>query len=423
MAPGSTIAVMAILMMVVTAAWAAESATISVAPGALGEAIAQASDGDVLLIAGEQRGAFVIDKSLTLKGGAAAVIDGEGRGSVLLIDAPDVLVSGLLIRHSGTSLETEDAGVFLTKKAVRAVIRGNHLVGNLFGVFVKGARDARIEDNRIEGLTTLRVNERGNGVHVWNAPGAVIADNSISHGRDGVFVTTSRDNRFIGNDFRDLRFAVHYMYTSDSEVSGNRSFDNDVGYALMFSRRIKAVGNLSDGDRDHGLLLNYVTRSIITDNAVVTGGEKCAFLYNTNQTAFTGNWFEGCEIGIHFTAGSEDNSISGNAFIDNRTQVKYVGTRHLDWSAPGRGNYWSDYPNFDLDGDGLGDRAYRPNDMVDRVLWTHPKARLLLNSPALDLLRHAQSQLPALSPGGVIDSAPLMAPPAVRALAGREARS
>ena len=78
------------------------------------------------------------------------------------------------------------------------------------------------------------------------------------------------------------------------------------------------------------------------------------------RTVFSGNWFEGCAIGVHFTAGSERNSITGNAFISNRTQVKYVGTRYLDWSREGRGNYWSDNPAFDLNGDGIADEAYRP---------------------------------------------------------------
>lgn len=77
----------------------------------------------------------------------------------------------------------------------------------------------------------------------------------------------------------------------------------------------------------------------------------------------------------------------------------------------GRGNYWSDNPAFDLDGDGIGDAAYRPNDLIDEVLWAYPVAKLLLNSPAVQSLRWAQSRFPALHPGGVIDSAPLMEPP------------
>ena len=118
--------------------------------------------------------------------------------------------------------------------------------------------------------------------------------------------------------------------------------------------------------------------------------------------------FEGCEIGVHFTAGSERNQISGNAFVANQTQVKYVGSRWLDWSAEGVGNYWSDNPAFDLDRDGRADAAYRPNDVVDQVLWRHPAAKLLISSPIIQILRWAQSVFPAVYPGGVIDTAPLM---------------
>ena len=107
---------------------------------------------------------------------------------------------------------------------------------------------------------------------------------------------------------------------------------------------------------------------------------------------------------MHFTAGSEGNEITGNAFVGNRNQVKYVGTRDLDWSKGGRGNYWSDNPAFDLNGDGIADTAYRPNDLVDRVLWTAPSAKVLINSPAVQVLRWAQAQFPALYPGGVVDT-------------------
>ena len=142
-----------------------------------------------------------------------------------------------------------------------------------------------------------------------------------------------------------------------------------------------------------------------------SGPEKCVFIYNTNHNRFRNNWFERCAIGVHFTAGSEGNEITGNAFVGNRNQVKYVGTRDLDWSKGGRGNYWSDNPAFDLNGDGIADTAYRPNDLVDRVLWTAPSAKVLINSPAVQVLRWAQAQFPALYPGGVVDTHPLIAPP------------
>jgi nitrous oxidase accessory protein len=350
-----------------------------------------------------------------------------------------------------------DSGIFVEQSATGAVVEDNRLEGNLFGIYLHGATDSVAQRNQIIGLRLVHLSEAGNGISVWNAPGAKILDNDIRFGRDGVFVITSRKNVISGNSFRDLRFAVHYMYANDGEITDNLSAGNHVGYALMYSQGLSVHGNLSDHDRDHGLLFNYANGSAISGN-IVEGGflpsakwtgavdldegdetlasergptaaaetyrlapEKCVFIYNANNNRFRDNWFQGCEIGIHFTAGSEGNEFVGNAFIGNRNQVKYVGTRFLDWSKDGRGNYWSDNPGFDLNGDGIADTAYRPNDLIDRVLWIAPQAKVLTNSPAVQVIRWAQSQFPALLPGGVIDSHPLVAPPVKPVLKARNA--
>ena len=393
----------------------AEATTTTVSPGeSLQAAIAAAAPGDVLrLRAGRYEGTVVIGKSLTLIGEPGATIVGPGSGSVIGVTAPEVVIRNLTITGSGIGPEGTDSGVFLTQAATRAVVEGNRIENNLVGVFVHGAADAVVRGNVIEGRQDLRMSEAGNDIQVWNAPGAAMIGNDLRYGRDGIYVITSRKNIFRGNRMRDLRFAIHYMYTNDSEVSDNISIGNHAGYNIMYSDRLKVTGNLSLGDRDKGLMFDYANMSVISRNVVKAAPEKCLFLFNANKNQIRDNWFEGCDIGIHFTAGSERNKISGNAFIGNRTQVKYVGTTYLDWSDKGRGNYWSDNPAFDLNGDGIADTAYRPNDLVDEVLWTAPSAKVLVNSPAVQMIRWAQTQFPALYPGGVVDSAPLMAPPAI----------
>ena len=380
-------------------------------PGALSAALSEAVPGEVLRLApGRHAGPFVIDVSVTLDGAGEAVLDGGGEGSVVTIAAADVVLRGLTIEGSGSSHETIDSGVTLGEAASGARVENNRILGNLYGVDIHGADDAEVVGNLIEGRRDHRVNERGNGVYVWNAPGATVVGNDIRWGRDGIFVNTSRQNSFRENRFRELRFAVHYMYADDSEVSGNVSVGNDLGYAVMFSKRVTVRGNLSVGDKEHGIMLNYAVDSEITDNLVRDGGNRCLFIYNAHKNRIHGNRFERCAIGVHFTAGSERNRIAGNAFIGNRNQVKYVGSRWLDWSDGGVGNYWSGFAAYDLDADGIADTPYRPNDSVDRVLWTQPAAKLLLGAPAVQLVRWAQSAFPALLPGGVIDSRPMMRP-------------
>lgn len=379
-------------------------------PGALAEAIAGASSGDVLILApGRHSGPVVLDRPVTLDGEGMAVLDANGAGSVITIKGEDITVRGLEIRGSGSDHQKIDAGVRLERTAVRTVVENNRLVGNLYGVDVHGAHDTVVRKNIIVGRRDRRMNDRGNGVYVWKAPGTLIEGNDVRYGRDGIFVNASNRGTFRSNLFRDLRFAVHYMYAHDSEVSDNVSIGNHLGYALMFSNKIEVTGNLSLRDRAHGLMLNYANNSIVRGN-LVRGGtqEKCTFIYNAHKNNIVGNRFEGCAIGIHFTAGSERNRITGNSFISNRNQVKYVGSKHVEWSHDGRGNFWSDHPAFDLDGDGRADGSFRPNDMLDHILWSQPAAKLLLGSPAVQLIRWSQATLPAIFPGGVVDSNPSM---------------
>jgi nitrous oxidase accessory protein len=451
MARAAIISMAAVWAAIASSAIAADRIVTPMDRLTLAAAVQQAAAGDrIILKPGKYPGRLVITKALTIEGNRGAEILGDGTGSVITIDAPGVALRGLEISGSGMDLETMDSGVFATQAAANAVIEDNSVVGNLYGVYIHGAAQSITRRNKIVGLKTERLSESGNGVTVWNAPGAEVLDNDISFGRDGIATNASKHNVFDGNRFTNVRFAIHYMYTDDSEIRGNVSTGNLVGYAIMFSSRLKIVGNVSDGDRDHGLLLNFANNSLITDNIVrgrlqpesrwalagnraspdmVTdntatqeegdqpgfrpGPEKCVFIYNANKNRILGNEFNGCAIGIHFTAGSEGNIISGNAFIDNRTQVKYAGTRYIDWSYNGKGNFWSDNQAFDLDGDGIGDNPYRPNDLVDKVLWTSPQTKVLTTSPAVQVIRWAQAQFPAILPGGVTDSHPLMTPPKI----------
>jgi len=380
-------------------------------------ALSLAAPGDTLhLSPGIFRGDLVVDLAgLTIEGEPGAVVEGGGAGDAIRVNAPDVAIRGVTIRGSGLTLIDKDSGVFLDRTADRAVVENNLLEDNLIAIYLDGPHDAVVRGNHIRGLRRLRLSERGPAISLWNTPGSQIVDNDIRDGRDGVFSVSSSRNVVRGNTFHDLRFAVHFMYTNDSEVAGNLSAGDTAGYVLMYSDRLRVHDNVSDRDRDHGLLFNYANESRIEDN-VVRGSDKCVFIYNANKNRIAGNWFEGCQVGVHFTAGSERNEITDNGFVNNRIQVMYVGTRFLDWSVRGRGNYYSDNPAFDLKGDGIAQTAYRPNDLMDQVIWRAPAAKMLLNSPAVQVVRWAQAQFPAIHPGGVIDTAPLMAPPHPAAL-------
>ncbi|MFO7647789.1 nitrous oxide reductase family maturation protein NosD [Halomonas campaniensis] len=395
----------------------------------LQQVLAAAAPGDTVRVAeGVHLGNFVVEVPITLVGEPGAILDGQRSGSVLTVVAPGATVRDLHIREDGADINAMDSGIFVAREAAGAVIENTRIEARGFGIWLDAVPDVKVIGNRISGDTALRSQDRGNGLQLYNVTGAEIRGNEVWEARDGIYIDVSNHNRLIGNLLRDQRYGVHYMFSHSNEVRDNETRNNRLGYALMQSRQLEVVGNRSLRDQNYGFLMNFIVDSVIAENVAVeaqrgslsaapdghaiSGTEgKALFVYNSLFNEIRDNLFARTEIGIHMTAGSEDNAFHGNAFVGNETQVKYVALREQEWSLEGRGNYWSDYLGWDLSGDGLGDIPYEPNDSVDRLIWTYPMAKILMNSPAVQVLRWVQREFPILRPPGVRDSHPLMALP------------
>ena len=114
------------------------------------------------------------------------------------------------------------------------------------------------------------MNEAGNGVSVWNAPGAKVLDNDIRFGRDGIFVHRQPNATSSAATASATCASPSTTCTPTTARSAdNVSVGNTVGYAIMYSHRLTVRGNVSDGDRDHGFLFNFANGSQIAGNAVV----------------------------------------------------------------------------------------------------------------------------------------------------------
>ncbi len=375
------------------------------------------------LPAGEYQGSFSVDQSMHLRCEPGAVLQGQGQGNGLIVSAPEVTIEGCTLLDWGRDMTAMNAAVFIQPKARGAVIKDNRMQGPGFGIWVDGTVDVSLIGNSIQGDPSIRSQDRGNGIHLYAVRGAKVIGNQVRDARDGIYIDTSNGNLLEGNTLEDLRYGVHYMFSNDNQLLGNTTRRTRTGYALMQSRKLTVIGNRSEQDENYGILMNYITYSTLRDNFVsdvrsgsgstgdsmIAGAEgKALFIYNSLFNSIEHNHFQGSALGIHLTAGSEDNRIVGNAFIDNQQQVKYVAVRTQEWSVAGRGNYWSDYLGWDRNDDGLGDIAYEPNDNVDRLLWLYPQVRLLMNSPGIELLRWVQRAFPVMKSPGVQDSYPLM---------------
>ena len=389
-------------------AWPAvtRAETLRGATGALHEALRTAGEGDVLLLEpGVHRGAIHIDTSVTLRGIDGATVDGGGAGHVVVIGASGVTVENLTIRNCRVTDEFSDTGIWIETGATAARVTDNTVEGCRFGIWVHGSAESVVTGNRVVGLEHATQNQRGDCIHLWDADGVRVTDNTLSHCRDGIYMELTSDGVIAGNEIARSRYAVHTMWCDRSRYRDNYAHENLVGLALMFSAHIESVGNVLHNNRTHGMLLVQVTRGNAEGNVVI-GNTKGMFVYNSLYNTIRGNLVARNNLGGHYWGGSQDNVMEDNAFIENEIQVKFVAARDQTWG----GNYWSDYGGWDADGDGRGEVPYRSNTLVDALLAKHPLSKLLLSSPAFQILALAEREFPVIVVPKVVDPFPHMAP-------------
>lgn len=236
--------------------------------------IAAAEPGATVFVPpGTYREQLVIDKPVVLDGRGQAVIDGGGAGDVVVVKAADVEIRGFTIRHGGTAISQEPAGVRLLDH--HTVLSNNRIEDVYFGVTVQGGGHHEIGFNTIRPARHTRLEWRGHAISLWNTEGNVIHHNQISYAKDGMFISFSRQNFIHGNRVSDSRFGIHYMYADNNRFTDNVFTHNLSGALVMNSKGIFLKGNEfsnNRGNTGHGLLFKTVDDVWAEDNRITGNG-------------------------------------------------------------------------------------------------------------------------------------------------------
>ncbi|WP_254545746.1 nitrous oxide reductase family maturation protein NosD [Halomarina pelagica] len=379
------------------------------------EAVDSAEPGDTVRLRGRFDEDVVVNASnLTLvsEPGQLALIDGTATGDVLTLNGENVTVRRVWVRNSGFDPAGNDAGIWVNGTGARIV--DSRVTAITFGIWIDGVDGVVIENNTIVGRESVRpLSYRGNGIQVWKTEDSLIADNRITDVRDGVYFSWASNVTARNNAMWDLRYGVHYMYSDDCRLANNTAFDNDVGYALMLSENIRVANNTAvnnTGTSGHGILLKRIDHSVVEGNEVVANGNGL-YVFNSVNNTIAGNLVLENRVGIYLTAGSVDERVYGNSFINNGRAVRALVGELATWNASDRGNYWSDARRSDVDHDGVNEIRHRPAGLVDYLVYQHPQATVFASSPAFDALRRAESAFPVIDAPGVVDYHPLADPP------------
>jgi nitrous oxidase accessory protein len=385
-------------------------------PGAalvLADRLAAARPGDTIYVpAGVHRGPIVIDRRLALIGAPGAVIDAEGRGTVLTMRADSAEVRGLTLRGGGISLNDDEAAIKIVRCTGCRVI-DMRIVDALHGIYLQDARGVLLADNEIAGNARLVESRRGNGIHLFSSTGNRIERNHIVGTRDGMYFSFATQNVVVDNDVERTRYGLHYMYSDDNRFERNRFWHNAAGAAIMFSKRIVLRDNVFAehvGYRAYGVLLQ-TAEEVLAERNRIEGNLTGLFLDGSVDNTFRANVIAGNGVGIDLLASAERNTFVDNAIIENRTSVRNVlGAGENTWAREGRGNYWGDRDVFDLDGDGIGDRPYEAGDPFATLAASRPVLDLFTGTPAAAALSWAERAFPVFDTPRVIDPSPLVRP-------------
>ncbi|SFS82988.1 nitrous oxide reductase family maturation protein NosD [Sphingobacterium wenxiniae] len=374
------------------------------------QALEKANDGDTLLVytGHYAEGNLTIEKRIMLIGIDRPIIDGQHKHEPISIRTDDVTIKGFTIQKSGHSSMADIAAIKIYS-GKNISIEDNILDDNFFGIYLQGASNCRIINNKLQAYGKAE-HLVGNGIHSWKSNNIIIEDNEIIGHRDGVyleFVTHTRVERNLSHN--NLRYGLHFMFSHDNEYHYNTFRSNGAGVAVMYTQRVRMEHNIFEenwGDAAYGLLLKDITDSHILNNTFVKNTTGI-YMEGSNRLQIHQNNFESNGWAIRIFSSCMNNTLEQNSFVQNTFDIATNGSSGKTTNIF-TGNYWDKYEGYDLDKNGYGDVPHHPVSLFSMLIERYPTAMILFRSFMVTLFDRTEKMIPSLTPENLKDEKPLM---------------
>lgn len=374
------------------------------------QALKAANDGDTVLVYKGiyKEGNLRIDKKIVFLGKDFPVLDGQKKVEVLSIHADSVVVKGFKVINSGFAALEDPCGIKVYNKSF-VLIEGNQLDDNFFGIYIQNGRNCVVKNNIIIAYGKEE-QQIGNGIHAWKSNDLQIIGNTIKGHRDGIYFEFVYDSVIWRNiATNNIRYGLHFMFSSNDSYLTNIFRNNGAGVAVMFSKNVTMINNYFDenwGASSYGLLLKEISDSYIHSNHF-KNNTSGIYMEGTNRIKIEKNVFQSNGWAMKIQASCMDNEIVNNNFQGNTFDMGTNGSLVLNTF---NNNYWDKYEGYDINKDGLGDIPYHPLSLFAVLVEKNPSAMLLFRSFMITLLDKSEKVLPSITPDNFVDKAPLMKP-------------
>lgn len=369
---------------------------------------------EIELEATTYHGDFDVRRPVAIRGQRGTVIEGTGSDSVVSIDAKDVVFENVTVRHSGRRHTHEDAGIRATGERVR--VADVRVEETLFGVALAACHHCQVERAHVIGFGD-DAELRGDGIKLWEADDSSVRDSLAEHTRD-IVVWYTRRAVLENNVVERSRYGSHFMYAHDAVVRRSTFRDNVVGIFVMYSMRLEVEGNVMAGSRGPagvGLGLKDSDAVTVRGNWIVANTTG-TYLDNTPRTpadpvVFEANRFALDNVAVRIHGPEDGLSFRGNDFHQNPTLIEN-DARGDALKVDARGNHYTDYEGYDLDGDGVGDVAYEVKALSSELTESRPAIGFFRGTAAMALVDTVARAAPVLAKHLLfVDPAPLMRAP------------
>lgn len=380
-------------------------------------AINNASEGDIIHVrAGTYSENLVVNKSISLIGEGldASVIDGQGKGTLISVNATGVRVSGFTLQNSTT-------GIWLSG-ANNIEIQQNNLRSNQYGIRLSDSRNSVFTENTVDdsimfgmvfdksGNTTMRNNHfsgrryglRVDGLSIDDFLNDVDTSNTVND--KPVYYLINQRNRVIDSSvysslgylalvnstnitLKDLSVmysgqGILLAYTNDSIISKVTATGNWNGIEIQHSSNVTVSECNTNSNGDFGVKFVRSTNGTIVKNEADNNGWAGIGVFTSSDFTVTRNVVKNNIYGLDFVY-SNNSLVTLNNAINTRDKysiaVYYSNSNliyhnnfynHLvfpdinklfknnTWDDGFEGNHWGAYTGQDADQDGVGDTTY-----------------------------------------------------------------